>query len=49
MKIVVLKNTIDNIKAIENTSFSHLYIIVSLCFISANVLLRHSKMSIFFN
>lgn len=44
-KIVILKNMIDNIRAIKESSFNHLYIVGSFYFILINI----SKMSIFFN
>lgn len=44
-KIIILKKIIDNIKAIEETSFSHFYFAVSLYFILFNI----SKISIFLN
>lgn len=33
-KIVILKNILDNVRTIEEISFSYLYIVVSLYFIS---------------
>lgn len=48
-KIGILKNTIDNMGAIEETNLIHIYIAISLYFILANILLGCSKMSIFLN